>query len=291
MLRAILRLVPAFLVLMAPATACGGDAAPANEDETVDVVASFYPLAFAAERVGGDTVRVTNLTPAGVEPHDLELSADDLEAIATADVVLTMGGGFQPAVEQAVEAEATGVVVDVLEGEHIVDPHVWLDPVLFAGIADRVAGSLNDVGLDPARVDANADELSRELAALDEAFTDGLEGCESRVMITNHAAFGYLAEAYDLTQEAISGVSPESEPDPARLAELAEDARADGVTTVFTESLLPPDVAETLADEAGLEVAVLNPLEGLTQEQADSGEDYVSIMRANLGALEEGLRC
>ena len=110
-------------------------------------------------------------------------------------------------------------------------------------------------------------------------------------MITNHAAFAYLAAAYDLEQRAISGISPESEPDPDRIAELASQASADGVTTIFTEDLVSPEVAQTLAAEAGVDTTVLSPVEGLTDEQQVAGEDYLSVMRLNLEALRDGLVC
>ena len=297
----------AFLVAVSLA-ACGGGLA---EDEPGDlvVVASFYPLAEAARRVGGPDVTVHNLTPPGVEPHDLELAPDDLELLLTADVVLYVGAGFQPAVEDAI-ADVEGRSVDALEGiqtlepaehdddehegeaEATADPHVWLDPIRYAEIVDRSADVLSDVS--PQGADAfreNADGFAAELLSLDEDFRGGLASCDGSPLVVNHAAFGYLADAYGLEQHPISGISPEAEVDPARLAELHELVEREGVTTIFTEELASPDVAETLAAEAGVRTAVLNPLEGLTQEQVDAGEDYLSVMRQNLAALEDGLGC
>ena len=296
-MRAILSLT---LVSLAVVPACVRDAGSAGRaGEPLGVVASAYPLAFVAERVGGDRVTVTNLTPPGVEPHDLELTPDDLEAMGTADVVLTVGGGFQASVEEAVQAEASGITIDALAGvpalpgqEDGRDPHVWLDPALVASFSDRVAGAFADA--DPAGAAGFADRaeaLQVELESLDHEFRDGLASCRSRVLITNHAAFGYLAAAYDLEQRAISGLSPEAEPDPGRIAELAAEAERDGVTTIFTEELVSAEVADTLAAEAGLVVAVLSPLEGLTEERAAAGEDYQSVMRDNLEVMRDGLDC
>jgi len=297
-MRAILTLT---LILSVSVPACTGDAASVDRSgETVSVVASFYPLAFVAERVGGDGATVTNLTPPGVEPHDLELTPDDLEAIATADVIIDVGGGFQPAVEEAVAAEASGITIDALEGAPVLpdeqgagaDPHVWLDPTLVATLADRVAEAFAEA--DPSGAAGFADRaatLRADLETLDREFNDGLASCRSRVLITNHAAFGYLAAAYDLDQRSISGLSPEAEPDPGRIAELAAEAGGEGVTTVFTEELVSAEVAETLASEAGLTTAVLSPLEGLTEERAAAGEDYLSVMRDNLEVMLDGLGC
>lgn len=281
------------------AAACGAARPPSGEG--MSVVAGVYPLAEAAQQIGGECVTVTNLTPPGVEPHDLELTPDDVEALAAADVVLTMSGGFQPAVEEAA-ATSRGTVIDVLAlaGDTIppgagdgpsVDPHVWLDPGRWA----RVVRSL---GADfaralPASCDAraNAAAYAKELDILDARFTEGLSGCARTTIVTTHAAFGYLADAYGLTQEAIAGLVPESEPSAQRLAELRDLVQREGVTTVFTEDLVPPDVAETLATEAGVAVATLHTLEGLTDDQLAAGEDYRSVMRENLATLEEALGC
>ncbi|MGZ8603616.1 MAG: metal ABC transporter substrate-binding protein [Actinomycetota bacterium] len=272
-------------------------------DQGLTVVASFYPLAEAAERVTGDLGTVLNLTPSGVEPHDLELAPDDVEALVTADVVVYLGGGFQPAVEDAV-GQAEGTVVDVLassgellppadgDEELAGDPHVWLDPERFAAIVDAVADAL--AGVDPSSADPlreRAASFRGELEALDDELAEGLASCERRLLVVNHAAFGYLADAYDLEQVAISGLAPEAEPDPARLAELRTLMQDEGVTTIFTEELASPEVAEALADDVGVTTAALNPLEGLTDEEFAAGEDYGSVMRENLSTLRGALGC
>jgi zinc transport system substrate-binding protein len=294
------------------AAACGSDE-PAQDGggDPIRVVASFYPLAEAALSVGGEGVAVENLTPPGVEPHDMELAPQDLETIQSADLVVILGGGFQPAVEEAV-VDAQGAVFDALEGvdtlpppeegheeeeghdeeELTADPHIWLDPARFAEMVERLANALSEVSPDDAEsFSTGAEAYLAELDALDGEFRDGLATCERNLLVVNHAAFGYLAQAYGLEQVSISGVSPEAEPDPEHLAELAELVEIEGVTTIFTEELASPEVAETLAAEAGIDTAVLNPLEGLTPDQVEAGEDYISVMRTNLEALRTGLGC
>jgi zinc transport system substrate-binding protein len=308
--RATRRIGSALVALLAAFAFTGTACASSNEKRSGNdlvVVASFYPLAEAAQRVGGDLVTVQNLTPPGVEPHDLELAPDDLEAIVTADVVLYIGGGFQPAIQEGV-ADAEGIVLDVLDaagplrspppGEEqggaavTADPHVWLDPTRYAGIVDAVAETLARARPSQAATfRSGAEAFGAELAALDREFADGLANCRNRSIVVNHAAFGYLAQAYDLEQLSISGISPEAEVDPARLADLKSLVEREGVTTIFTEELASPEVAETLAEEAGVQTSVLNPLEGLTPEQLDAGEDYVSVMHENLDALRSGLGC
>jgi zinc transport system substrate-binding protein len=279
-----------------------------DSDGRISVVAGFYPLAEAAERAGGDRVNVQNLTPPGSEPHDLELTTRQVDELLDADLILYLGGGFQPAVEEAVAGRGAAAV-DLLEGKilrpageasedgeedhgNASDPHVWLDPVIMAEMVDQVASALTEA--DPAAratFEANARAYAREIDALDQEFHRGLRDCRRRILVTSHAAFAYLAARYGLRQESVSGISPEAEPDPRRLEDLVQLVRNEGVTTVFTETLVSPRVADTLAREAGVSTAVLNPLEGLTEREEAAGEDYLSVMRENLRALEQGLGC
>jgi zinc transport system substrate-binding protein len=269
-------------VATAALTACGGasEASPGAKK----VVAAFYPLAFAAETIGGDAVDVADLTPAGAEPHDVELTPREVEEIADADVVLYVGEGFQPAVEEAA-AQTTGEAVDVLQGLELRDgdPHVWLDPILFGRVAERIGTALGD--------EAAARALRARLEELDEAFRTGLADCDRRELVTTHDAFGYLAHRYGLEALPIAGRSPEAEPGPRDLEAAAGLVEDRGVTTVFTEPLLSPELGEAVAREAGATTATLDPLEGLSDDAIEGGADYFSAMEANLRALREGLGC
>ena len=272
-----LRLIGAVAVLLV--AGCGSSSQVGTGER--QVVASFYPIAYAAEQVGGANVEVTNLTPPGAEPHDIELTARDVGRVRDADVVLYLDSGFQPAVEDAVEG-ASGTVVDLLQKTES-DPHVWLDPVLYARIVRRIGDELGAPG--------RAATLAARLEALDREFERGLAHCKRRQLVTSHAAFGYLARRYGLEQVPITGIAPETEPTPRQLEDSVERVRETGATTVFFETLVSPRVAETVARETGASTAVLNPLEGLTEGEAGRGEDYFSVMRANLAALRKALAC
>lgn len=274
------RIVLIFVFTAVAAVSGCGDSETATP-ETRTIVAAFYPLAFLAEQLAPEA-DVVNITPAGAEPHDLELSARDAEAVHDADLVLYLGGGFQPALEQVASGHEDAV--DLLEGESGADPHVWLDPVRFGRMARRVAGAAAG---DPRA----ADDLVARLDALDDEFRHGLADCERREIVTSHAAFGYLAAAYDLRQIPLTGVSPEAEPSARDLEALVATVEDAGATTVFFETLVSPDLAETVAREAGATTAVLNPLEGLSDEEIETGGDYFSAMRANLDALRKALGC
>jgi zinc transport system substrate-binding protein len=274
-------------------TAAGcSDPSPAAGSSDVAVVAAFYPLQFVAERVGGDRVAVTNLAKPGVEPHDLELQPKQLASLVDADLVVHLAG-FQPAVDEAIEAEAKKKALDVATVQPLVDndPHVWLDPTRLASIGDRVAERLGAV--DKKNADAYRDRaanLRADLTALDAEFSDGLKTCARHDIVTSHAAFGYLAARYGLTQVPISGLSPDAEPTPQRVAEIAALARSRNVTTIFFETLVSPKIAETLATEVGARAEVLDPIEGL-EPGAAPGTDYLSVMRQNLAKLRAALGC
>ncbi len=291
------RIVPtlALAALMAGAGGCGGSESVGGGKA---VVAAFYPIAFAVERVAPDA-SVTNVTPAGAEPHDLEFTARDVEGVGEADLVFYLGNGFMPALESAVKGKHTAF--DLLEGFELfdggeehgddeqvdgregLDPHVWLDPMRYATMAERIA---DELGTPEA-----ADGFVVELEELDAEFRAGLETCARRTIVTSHAAFAYLADAYALEQIALTGVSPAAEPSAKAIEELVEEIEEEGATTVFFETLVSPKLAETVAREAGATTAVLNPLEGLTEDEIDAGADYFSVMRDNLDALRTALGC
>ncbi|MEV4625273.1 metal ABC transporter substrate-binding protein [Micromonospora sp. NPDC049523] len=302
--------VASALLMLGGLAACGQDAAGGDAGGRVQVVAAFYPLQYVAERVGGDAVRVTNLAKPGAEPHDLELNPSQVGQVSEADVIVFLKG-FQPAVDDAVEQvggdrtfDVAGVepLRDAAEGGHehdegagaggrseVKDPHVWLDPTRLATIGDRLAERL--ARTDPNRAadyTARAQALRTDLSALDQEYTQGLRTCQRRELVTAHTAFGYLAARYQLEQVGISGVTPEDEPSPKRLAEVADEAREHGATTIFFETLVSPKVAETIAREVGAKTAVLDPIEGLP---AGGNADYLSVMRTNLGALKTALNC
>ena len=292
-----------------------------SESSGLKVIAAFYPLEFVAKTIGGDLISVENMTPPGVEPHDLELTPQQITTLDDADLLLYVAG-FQPALEEAATQSAPANSLDVMainglnllgatedghnhgeeahsedghnhgeeahsDEEMLSDPHVWLDPERLIVVAKAVAAKLSEVDPDNSETYAtNLTAFVEQLEGLDADFTSGLASCERRLIVTSHAAFGYLADAYNLEQEAISGLSPESEPTPKRLNEIGKEAKADGTTTIFFETLASPKVAQTLADDLNISAAVLDPIEGIGE-----GQTYFSIMESNLAALRKALNC
>ena len=282
-----MRLIPIVVTLVLAATAAAAMASPTRR-----VVAAFYPVAYAAQLIGGPTVAVTNLTPAGAEPHDIELKPSDVKTIDHAQLVLYLGEGFQPAVEKAVKS-AHVPAIDLLAGQTLatrkiegkvgLDPHVWLDPIRYAQMASTIGNALH-------RPRAAASFIQR-LQALDKTYRAGLAHCRRKIIVTSHAAFGYLSQRYGLTQLALEGLSPEAEPSPKALANLVTAVRRSGTTTVFFETLVSPKLAQTVAREAHVKTAVLDPIEGITPDALKHGATYFTVMHTNLAALRLALAC
>ncbi|MFF9378651.1 metal ABC transporter substrate-binding protein [Streptomyces griseoluteus] len=296
---------------LATLSACSDSSAASGDTGKFDVVASFYPMAYLAERIGGDHVHVTTLTSPGQEPHDLEISPRQIGGLERSDAVLYLKG-LQPSVDKAVDQSPVRTKIDAAtlttleehgteagghaaeheghdhEGENGKDPHIWLDPVRYAEVARGVGRAFEKADPDHAAdYKKNTAALVEQLDELNTDFKEGLAHTRSKVFITTHAAFGYLAERYGLTEEAISGLDPESEPSGARVRELQGLARADGVSTVFYETLVSDKTAKTVAGDAGLKTDVLDPIEGITKKSR--GQDYLAVQRANLKALQSAL--
>jgi zinc transport system substrate-binding protein len=277
------------------------------------VTASFYPMQFLAERIGGSHVSVTTLTRPGVEPHDLELTFRQAARLGEANVIVYLKG-IQPAVDKAIGQSGVKDTVDAAslttlekhgteagagheetaEAEHEeaisggYDPHIWLDPVRFSQVAKGVGAAMEKADPDHAHAyEVNTAALVGQLGKLDAAYRQGLSDTATKTFVTTHAAFGYLAERYGLEQEAIVSVDPESEPSPARVKDLGTIAKRDKVTTVFFETLASDKTARTVAEGSGLRTDVLDPVEGITDRS--KGDDYLGVMRSNLAALRKAL--
>jgi zinc transport system substrate-binding protein len=299
-------------------SACGsgsgdGAAAGSTAGGTVSVVASFYPIEFAVQQVGGDHVSVASLTKPGAEPHDVELSPKDVASVADAGLVV-YAKGFQPAVDTAVDQEGTDHAFDLAPVANLdlaappeeeagdthtaapqdaaaaKDPHFWLDPQRYAAVATAIGQRLGEA--DPANAATytqNAMTFTDKLGALDAEFRTTLASCARKDLVTSHAAFGYLSERYGFTQVPIAGLSPDVEPSAAQLAQVADFVKAHGVTTIYAETLVEPAFAETVAKSTGARLATLDPIEGLTSTSA--GHDYLEVMRSNLATLKAGQGC
>jgi zinc transport system substrate-binding protein len=293
-------------------------AQPAQNDraaeQTLTVSTSFYPAAFLAQSVGGKHVRVVQLTPAGIEPHDFEPSARDIAGIEASAVFIYNGIGVDAWADRVHENIASKHIAVVRLSEHATlltavedghdeheetgheesefDPHIWLDPVQLSAAIPAVRDALSKASPAHAKdFEANAAKLQQELSSLTDEMRQGLSQCNHRTIVVSHNAFRYMAQRFNFESVAIAGLSPDQEPSPSQMADIVDTIRNKGITHVFFETLASPKIAQTIADEAGVETLVLNPIEGITQEEERQGEDYLSLMRKNLQNLRIAMAC
>ena len=295
-------------------TACSGNEAETTANSIV-IAASFYPIEEIVSNLSGGTIGVVGLTPPGAGAHDLELTSEQLTELEDSDVLFYLGDGFQPGIEKVMTSLPKSVqVVDLLEritvrdivpqleglegetdGESLEsgkDPHVWLDPANMIIMANHVHDVLQDIqGIDKKSIDSSLNTYLADLTKLGSEFDDGLKQCESNVIVTSHRAFEYLAARTNLQQVAIAGVNPDSEPSTKSMQEIAKFAQANRVSTIFFETLLPEDLARTIANEIGAKTDLLDPIEGFSQDDLDAGMNYIVAQRANLERLRAGLNC
>ena len=293
--------------------ACGNTNKEADKKEDLTIVTTFYPMYDFTKEIVGDEGNVKLLIPAGTEPHDFEPSAKERAEISDADVFVYNSSDmefFVDSLKDSVDSKQTLMIeaakgIDRLESQeadeheeseeghdhaHEYDPHVWLDPVLAIKEVRTIAGELGEKYPDKKEIfTKNADAYIKKLEALDQKYSDELKDATNRTFVTQHAAFAYLANQYDLKQVAISGVSPDQEPTPSRLAELKEFVKKNNIKVIYFEENASSKVAETLSNETGVKLEVLNPLESLTNEQIKAGENYISVMEKNLKALKESI--
>jgi len=277
----------------------------------IKIVASFYPLAEFARQVGGENVEVTNLVPAGTEPHDFEPTPKDISTLKSADIFIYNGGGLEKWVERISDSIASDkqkiiqmssnftllpfsseTASNAGEAATTQDPHIWLNPVNSKKMVEVIRDAL--INKDPANsaaYNANTESYLAQLDKLDNEYRQGLKTCQSNEIVTTHAAFAYLAQQYNLKQTAIAGLSPDEEPSPKKLGEIATLAKAKNIRYIFFETLVSPKLAETVANEIGAQTLVLNPLEGLSDQEIQAGKNYITVMEENLTNLRLALNC
>lgn len=271
----------------------------------LQVMASFYPLYFLADSIGGGKIKILNLTPSGAEPHDRELIPSDIINIEQSDILIMLGGSFEPWAESVVKNAKpdqkilqvgqnliTRTLTENGEKEEAQDPHIWLDPTKAIAISGKIADAL--IAADPVNANfysVNTLTLQNQLSILNNKYKTELQKCALKEFITSHAAFGYLAAAYGLVQVPIAGLSPDVEPSPKTLSEISAFAKKNNIKHIFFENLVSPKLSETIAREIGAETLVLDPLEGLSAKDSGNGEDYFSKMESNLKNLKIALQC
>lgn len=298
---AVLSLLIAMILLI---TACGGSKIELSNDK-INVVASFYPLYDFAKKIGGDHIHAISATPSGVEPHDWEPKSKDITQILKADLFVYQGAGLEGWVHELMESkksDAKVVAVEASSGLELIkaeekdehgefDPHAWLSPVNAKKMAENIKNGL--VKVDAAHqsdYEANFKKLMEQLDQLDKNYKEAISKVNKKDIVVSHKAFAYLCRDYGLTQKAIMGLTPDSEPTAQDMKGINNFIKENNVKYIFFEELVSDKLAKTLANDLKIETMVLNPLEGLTDEQVKNGDDYISIMAKNLQNLVKALQ-
>lgn len=284
-----------------------------TSEEKLQIVTTFYPMYEFTKHIVKDKAEVELLIPSNAEPHDWEPSPKDMATIQEADVFVynspyfeTWISSIQESIDKNsplfVEASESISLVKKDEGDkhneeadhpeenHQLDPHVWLSPVLAQKEVQTITNAL--VKEDPENKDfyeSNSQAYIEQLQELDELYRTTLQTASHKVIITQHAAFGYLAKEYGFTQSSITGLSPSEEPSPSQLAELKEYAEEHNIGVIYFEETASPKVAQTLANELGADTELLHTIEGVSKEDQEKGLDYIQIMENNLRALQKSL--
>ncbi|EKD79640.1 MAG: hypothetical protein ACD_41C00020G0002 [uncultured bacterium] len=267
--------------------AATGCTTPITDTTQLQVAASFYPLAYMAEQVGGEYVTVTTIVPNGVEPHDFAPTPQDIVAMIEADVLVYNGAGL----DNWATTESNGQIIFATD-DSATDPHVWLDPVLMQDFVQAIADAYSAADPDhQIGYQDKADAVIVQLQNLNNSYQSRLANCELNQVIVAHDAFTYVAERYNIAVLPILGVNPNEAPSAKTLAELSALAKTAGIEYIFFEELTSPKLSETLAAEVGAQTLVLSPLEGLSEEEQAAGEDYFSISEQNLDNLALAMRC
>ncbi len=270
----------------------------------IQIVTSFYPIYFFAKSIGGEKADVFNITPAAAEPHDYEPTTQDMVKINQSQMLVLNGGKLEAwgdKIKDELQGTKTLIVTagdglankEITEGgQKIQDPHIWLDPILAKTEVERIEKGFEKIDpQDSQYFQANANKLYQELNSLDSEYKAGLASCQKTDFVTSHASFGYLAARYGITQIPISGVSPDQEPSAQKLAQIADFIGKENIKIIFFESLVSPKLSETIANETGAKTMVLDPIEGISDNDLKAGHNYLTVMRANISALQAALEC
>jgi zinc transport system substrate-binding protein len=267
---------------------------PISNQSSLNTYASFYPIYDFVKKIGMEKVNVSTVVPPGIEPHDFEPTAKQVVELQNADLIFINGAGF----EEWLDRIGNDNIVELSKGlsienaDSVPDPHIWLDPVLVKNLSTAILDAL--ITRDPQNADYyrnNNIEFNTKLDKLNSDIKNNLTDCRLNDFIAFHDAFGYFANRYGLIQHSIEGLAPEAGVNPQSVSDAINLSRQLNISVIFSEENIDPRLSETIANEIGGMVLLLNPIELISQEEQDLGEDYISKMYDNLNNLKIALGC
>lgn len=308
------KIIPFMALFLA---ACGTSNTEEGTTDSLDVVTTFYPMYNFTENIVGTNGNVTALLGAGQDTHSYEPTPKDMAAIAEADVFVYSSEYMETWVPAVLEtlSDSDVTVINASEGiafyedndadhghdrddeeehhedeghNHAVDPHVWLDPVYAKQMVETISTAIQSVDSEnKTTYQENTAAYVEQLEALDVEFQTAFQSADNRVFVVQHAAFGYLARRYNLTEVSISALTSNQEVSPAKLAEIGNFIKENDVEVIYYQDSRNNDLATTLAKETDTELGVLSAVEGITKSDQEAGIDYLTIMHDNLEALKQ----
>lgn len=292
------KLIIIFTIITLLITGCSSrDISKESDGDKLLVYTSFYPLYFLADEIGGTNIDLKMVIPSGVDSHDYEPSMKQLKEIEQAEIFIYNGADFESWADKLigtiVDEEKTlkaSEAVELISDNGISDPHIWLNPENMSIIGKKIKDRF--ILIDEKNKDEyekNFNELSKRLITLDNQFMDELKNKKKDTILVSHSAFAYMAERYNFHQLSVAGISPEQEPSPRTIANIIEIVEREDYEYIFLETLANPKTVDIIAEETNLKTLILNPMEGLTEEEQNKGEDYISIMEKNLENLKKAL--
>lgn len=295
------------LILILTITGCAKEVDnKSQEDGKIEIYASIYPLYDFATKIGGERVNVNLIVPPGAEPHNWEPTAKLLVRMKESDIIVYNGGGMESWIERvkgAIDDEQVHFInssegIDLLmnSGEHHegdnhgkYDPHIWLDPINAIKQGENIKNALIKIdGANKSYYDENYQKFVADMKELDSQYREAISNSPRKELVVSHAAFGYLANRYELVQIPIKGITPQEEPTPSKMAEIADMIKEKDIKYIFLESLSNDRISKVLAEDTGVEVMTLDTLGGLSPEQMESS-DYISVMEQNLKKIIKAL--
>ncbi|WP_205529021.1 zinc ABC transporter substrate-binding protein AztC [Microbacterium halotolerans] len=270
------------------------------------IVATTNILGDVVRQIAGDEAGVTTLMKPNADPHSFEISAQEAAGLAEADLLVSNGLGLEENVEQHLATAAGSGAARFVAGDHITplsfssgvgagdDPHFWTDPDRMADVVmalgDEIAGL---PGVDVSAIEEHTSAYLEEIDALEAEMTAAFEAIpdDRRALVTNHHVFGYLADrfGFDTVGAVIPSGTTLASPSAADLESLATAIESAGVPAIFAESSQPDRLVQVLADEVGIDVAVVELFsESLTEPEGEA-PTYLDMMRVNTDRIAQGL--
>ena len=260
-----------------------------NTSGKLQIYTSVYPIYDFTKKIGGEKIAVYNMTKAGAEPHDFEITSKDMANLSKADLFIYNGGGMEHWVDAVKDVLQNIKYIDAssnINNQNNLDPHFWLSPKNAKIQMENIKNGLIEIDSESKNYyESNYNLYANRLDELDNKIKISLSNIKNRNLVLTHPAFGHFCKEYSLNQIAIA----RDEADPKAMAEIITFIKNNDIKAIFYEEFSSSKLVDSIAKETQIKILTLNPIESLSEENIEAGEDYFSIMEKNLISLLDGL--